>query len=320
MNDTDRAMMSVIDASITDTLIEKYTGWKIELVEKMPLTRELTETTFIGAFSWTQIGAKRRWLIRRHAIDIGQGIHVTPTDLARAYLKYKFGATYRKRCTTSQYKSCIGVHHQAPLYANPSRLDSAVYLDVKSAYWQILFTGGWNIEYNPQKWIGWGSPLNDFPYPDIKMARNALVSVSLAGSMRVWQDGQLKVWKRGNQYVNLIMWAYVQDVLNGIAWDMVHMAKAVYVNTDGYIVADEYLEHAYAVADLWGIHITPRHTGAAVVRGAGDYDIGTRLSGYRARLGHYPIDKINPHGGEWLRDKYRTQAARRGTIAYLTGR
>jgi hypothetical protein len=129
--------------------------------------------------------------------------------------------------------------------------------------------------------------------------------MGLPSGVNVWIPNvgfqRKKTWK---PTANLILWGFVQDVLHGVAHDMVSLAGAVYVNTDGYIIPDERMKDAAKVFDSWGLHATIKEWGRAVVRGAGDYDIG----GKRSRvLRTVPRSHryIEPREIDWLRRKVK---------------
>jgi hypothetical protein len=194
--------------------------------------------------------------------------------------------------------------HQ-PLLAEPCTLPNAYYLDIKSAYWQILQLGGYDVDYMPERFLSPRSDVYDFPVPEIKLARNCLVSMGLPSGVNVWipNDGfQKKTPKKLS--VNLVLWAFVQDILHGVAYDMVNRAGAVYVNTDGYIVPDDRMRDADNVFESWGLKATIRHHGKAVIRGAGDYDIADSM-GRRVRTVPRKFSYIQPRGLDWLRKKVK---------------
>jgi len=278
-------------------------GMTVHLVDKFPPLESLQAMTFLGGFSWTSQATHEKWILKSNVWDFGGG-SVTPSDIARDYLAVKFGGK-PQRCNTKQWQEVVNIRKHQPIYAEPSWLPMAYYLDMKSAYWQLLMLGGWDVEYSPKRFLSPRSDVYDFPVPSLKLARNCLVSMGLPSGVNVWVPNhgfdRKKIWK---PTANLILWRFVQDVLHGVASDMVEKAHAVYVNTDGYIVPDAFMHQAAEVFDSWGLHATIREQGEAVVRGAGDYDIG----GHRSRLirsvpkaHHY----IVPTEKEWLRKKVK---------------
>jgi hypothetical protein len=282
--------------------VERAEGWTVHLIDKWFDPFKLEYPTIMGSFSWTQVSTKTKWIIKKHATDVS-GVWQTPGGVARDYLHIKYGNEYR-RVTTSQYESTVKTWRSPPLYAVPCELESAVYLDLKSAYWQIVRRGGWDVDYNPGRWLMKQSDVSDFPYPFLKMARNCLVSMGLSAHINMWHDGQLKPFKKGSSFANMVLWSFAQDVLNGFAYDMVR-AGAVYVHTDGYIIPADVEPLAYEIADSWGMFLRPKHRGRAIVRNVGNYDIADRETQLKHVNPRYHAKLYNP-GNEWLRPRFRT--------------
>jgi hypothetical protein len=287
---------------------EKSEGITIRVVEKFPPLESLTGLTYLGSFSWTSQATKEKWIKRPYAYEIGAG-WVTPADIARDYLSVKFAGA-RQRCNKRQWEEVVKVRKHQPLFAEPCSLTSAYYLDLKSAYWQLLMMGGWDVEYSPKRFLSPRSDVYDFPVPEIKLARNSLVSMGLPSGANVWIPNHGFAQKKPYKpTVNLILWGFVQDVLHGLASDMVKEAGAVYVNTDGYIVPAHNLGLAMSIADEWGLFVTIRDEGRATVRGAGDYDIGGRMS-RRVRTVPRAFSYLHPREIDWLRHKVKFFSSR----------
>lgn len=282
---------------------EKLEGMTVYIVDRFPELQSLTAMTFLGSFAWTSKASGEKWIKKNYAYDIGGG-WVTPADIARDYLTVKFG-NKPQRCNKKQWEEVVKNRKHQPLYASPCTLTNAYYLDLKSAYWQLLMLGGWNVEYMPGRYLSPRSDVYDFPVPEIKLARNSLVSMGLPSGTNVWIPGhgfeQKKPYKPN---VNLILWGFVQDVLHGLAYDMINRAGAVYANTDGYIVPADNLKFADWVADEWGLIFTIRDAGAATVRSVGDYDIGGRKS-RRLKTVPKPFKYIEPREIDWLRKRVK---------------
>jgi hypothetical protein len=282
---------------------KKNEGQTVHLVDRFPKLTELTAMTFLGSFSWTCTATKERWILRKMAYDLGAG-WMTPSDIARDYIEAKFG-NKPLRCNTRQWQEVIRKRKHQPLYAKPCTLPTAYYLDMKSAYWQLLQLGGYDVDYMPSRYLSPRSDVYDFPVPSLKLARNCIVSMGLPSGVNVWlpESGfQRKKSKKAS--VNLILWGFIQDVLHGFASDMVTKANACYVNTDGYIVPQWAMPLAEEVADSWGLTLGLKEMGEAVIRGAGDYDIGNHISS-RVRITERPFKYIEPREKEWLRKKVK---------------
>lgn len=281
----------------------KLEGMQVHLVEKFPPLESLQGMTFLGSFAWTSITTGEKWINRHHAYNFGGG-WCTPSDIAKDYLAVKFPGV-RLRCNKRTWEEVVKVRKHQPLFAEPCTLTNAYYLDLRSAYWQLLMLGGWDVEYSPGRFISPRSDVYDFPTPEIKLARNCLVSLGLPSGANVWLPGvgfQQKRPHRAN--VNLVLWGFVQDCLHGFAADMVERAGAVYVNTDGYIIPAERLQEADRLAEEWGLKVSIKESGKATVRGAGDYDIGGHKS-RRLRTVPKAFKYLEPRNMEWLRKKVK---------------
>lgn len=294
-------------ASMREQSGMKNEGWSIMLVDAFPSLSWIPDNLTIGMDGWSCQSQRYRLLKRSSAIDLGGG-WITPGDAARMYVNYKYPA--RRRCTTDQYVSVVKDVRQPPLFAVPLEIDHAVYLDLTSAYWTILRIIGWSVDYHPLKFMGVGDSMDDWPLPDNKQARNALVGIATSSGVRAWIDGKIVFYPAGSRYINMILWRAVQDIMHGIAHDM-RRAGAVYVNVDGYIMAKQYERLAYEVAESWGVSLGIRHEGPAVIRGAGNYDIGSRKTRLPTTT-RAAIDKIYNPGVDWLRHRVRYWSMVRG--------
>lgn len=276
-------------------------GYNIHvLTHFFPLTR-LKHTAFIGSFAWTSIPIKTKWIIKRSAIKLDE-LFLTPADVARDYISLKYDKQ-KRRVTTLQYDSIIKIPRSAPLYAVPCVMDEAVYIDLKSAYWSIVSAFGWDVDYMPNRWVKTRSHCFDFPLPDNKMSRNCLVSVGLARKSNLWTGEKMVQIKASNKLINIMLWAFVQDVLNGVADDIIRLG-GVYVHTDGYIVPVELESQAREIINSWGLVSSIKARGYTVVSGVGNYRVGEyETQNYKIRVKPRLFDKVNPVYTDWLRDR-----------------
>ncbi|NJL55934.1 hypothetical protein HC928_12640 [bacterium] len=241
-----------LDAAFTLTLMiesrrERAEGWRIDLVEQFPPLFDLLGDYYLGGYSWSNTADKHKLMLLHKAHDYGGG-YASPADIARDYIRVKYPKPLR--CRTDQYHEVVKKPRYSPLYARPIALGEAVYVDLKSAYWNILRAVGWSADYMPGKFLGVRDTVNDFPFPYIKEARNALATVSLPGKINVWRGGKLASIDSKQRATNIMVYALLQDVLHGIAHDMM-FAGAHYVYTDGYILPTAYLDRAFEVAASW---------------------------------------------------------------------
>lgn len=260
-------------------------GYKVHLLDRWFSLRRLTVPAIVGTFSITSPTTKQRWMLAKDSYEF-EGIRVTPTDLTRAYLEEKYGSK-KRRITTEQYRNFYDDRRNAPLYAEPCEIPEAVYIDIKSAYWSILQAVSWDVDYMPGAWVSKKSDHLDFPFSDIKMARNCLVSVAAneTGAMKIWTGTDLILKKSGNAFVNRMLWSLVMDVLNGIADECIQ-AGAVYAYTDGFICKASLATTLTSIISSWGLVSVIKHQGMAHIRGAGSYKCGERETGkYRMSRG-----------------------------------
>lgn len=281
--------------------IEKMKGWTVTPIKEWFPVSQLEAPTILGSFSWTQTSKRNKWIKKFHAHDFGAG-WVSPADVARDYLHYKYGRK-RLRCSTPQWEEVVQKKRAAPLAVRVGEVPKGVYLDLVSAYWQIILAVGWDVDYMPNRFLSKRSHNADFPMPFLKLARNSLVSLGVPTGMRMWKDGEIIFMKSGSSTVNLIMWGLVQDVLNGVAWDMLR-AGAKYVHTDGYIFDEQNERTAYEVADSWGLRLEPKYRGYTHVQGVGAYKIGQKQT-RRKSVRRKDFCKVNPVHHDWLRRKFR---------------
>jgi len=288
-------------AHIEEAQRENKQGTVSEVVKKWSSLLLFDSPVILGSFSWYHMRTKHKFIYEPHA-RYGAITH-TPADRAKGYLRYKGFGQSRKRVTSRQYDATIKRKRAAPLYAKTGRYDDMVYIDITSAYWSIMKIVGWDVDYHPNRWLGVSSSVSDFPYPDDKLARNCLASVGLMGNVRMW-TGEKLVWRKAwNPMVNMMLWSLLQDTLHGIGSEMIARCGAVYVHTDGYIVPKVETDRAFDIISSWGLSASIRFDGNAIVRGAGDYDIGWRKSRRMRPTKMRDHDSMNPVSPEWLKDK-----------------
>lgn len=279
----------MITEQMYDKVIVRAEKHYPELVENFPSIMFIQQPAWIGTQSWTLVESKVRLIRDKNHVDFFP-IPQTPSEFARDYLSIKFGEK-RLRAFANQ-ASLIKVHRAAPLMAIPQILDNHVYVDLKSAYWNITALSGWDVDYYPGRWIKQGAEMDDFPIPEHKLARNCLPTVGRHTTTAFWTGEVYKNVGGRNPLINFGLWAFVQDVLHAVAWDMVDIG-AVYVHTDGYIIPMKNLQRALEITDEWGLKGSVRFQGHGKVFGIGSYDLGTHRAADALRTWHNPISKLN---------------------------
>lgn len=286
---------------------------RIHLLRKFFDIRRLKVVTFMGSFSWSAPEIKTKWLYEPAVSNYGGG-YVTPADLARDYLSIKY-ANRKINCTSDQWRNCVADRRQPPIVSMPGIYQNTSYLDLSGAFWQIIRAVGWDVNYNPGELLQSNSRMTDFPYPQNKIARNCLVSIGLPTPLRFWDgaNGKFKTRNRNSRFVNLVAWRLVMDVLNGVAWDMVKLG-AVYVYTDGYILADDRIDQAYDILNSWGLQAKIQHNGNVHIVAPtnycftggrdGDHMTGSYRDTMRRKIQPIPMMKVYDPGNSWLRSRF----------------
>lgn len=275
---------------------EKY---ETRLIETWPNVTEITSPVFLGSFSWTLTELKQRWLIANAAVNLGHGPQ-SPTEITRDYLDWKYPKP--QRCCSGQYQEIMR-HRSFPCWAVAGHHGECAYVDLKSAYWHIMTVIGWDVDYWPGKFMGKKSDVMDFPLQEHKAARSALVSAGLSSSTCMWTGKTLKWKKTRNAHINYGLWACVQDVLHGVASEMLELG-AIYVHTDGYILPLENAVKAVQIANEWGFRASIKSTGDTEVYGVGVYRIGEKQTKrYRVQPGTNH-ENVNPTERDWVKAKF----------------
>lgn len=291
---------------------ERNEGQYIHILNAHPFfdVRRIQRPVSLGIFSWSCTPLKIKWLSQSHVINYGGGF-VTPGDLARDYLAIKYG-NRRIRCTTDQWKKCVQRRAQPPIFVLPSRMKSAVYMDLTGAFWQIVRAVGWDVEYNPGKFLYSRSRMIDFPYPAHKLARNCLVSVGCPAPLRLWTGTEIKWVKKPSRFTNLILWQLVQDVLNGVARDMIDLGSA-YIYTDGYILNSNLTDAGLDVLNDWGLEGRIKAYGECDIVATNCYAFHNEQEGFSCTKNYKinrfrmkkSVDKTEAVDREWLRPRFK---------------
>ncbi len=296
----------VLYSEIGAYISEKQAGRKMDIVSEFPLLPSVSGRVFLGSFSWYYVKQKRKDILRRYALQFPFGT-CTPSELARSYIAVKYPRMRALNVQTQIFKQPIS----APLYVSPHHYDSGYYVDIKSAYWQILQIVGWDADYLPGVWLAKGQSMEDFPFAEARLVRNCLVTCGLPSQASVW-DGdrqQFMLVKTFNKQINLGIWKLVMDVLHCVAWDCI-AAGAIYAHTDGYICSGERLMAVQNAISRWGLTSTIKRQGVTDVYGVGSYTIdkfGTKNPHIRTRS--YD-GLILPEYISWLRKRFAAHAER----------
>jgi hypothetical protein len=295
---------------IEQHLMEKHEKSRMEVVRAFPLIFEQRESVMLGSFSWYYPTSKRKEILRPFAYQFPNFLS-TPSELSRSYLELKYT---RQRATREQIEN-FKQPRTAPLYAQPIGYSEGAYIDIRSAYWQILQVVGWDVDYNPGKWLGKKDTMEDFPFPDFKLSRNCLVTAGLPSEASYWDFkkqtfGRVKTF---NRFLNLGIWALVMDVLHCVAWDAV-AAGACYVHTDGYIAHYSKVQAVQEAISSWGLESRIKNAGRTIVHGVGSYEVGDKVTKNPKNV-CAPFDGLMlPPYMKWLKSTFRKHAERTNFI------
>lgn len=235
-----------------------------------PLSEFPNERIYLGVNSWSFPDRKERWLKPGGYFVTENGMQ-TAGEIARDYLDFKFPT--RLRATRAQ-KALLNLHRSAPLYVEPTLLEDAAYVDLKSAFWSLMSLVGWNVDYYPSKWIVRGVIPDDFPYADIKPARNSLVSCGLPTPLRMWTGKKVTRRFATNIHINMGLWAFIMDTLHAIA-SVARQLGACYIHTDGYILERWNAPDLIRFINSFGLDAGIKAAGVGTIIGMGNWKVGT---------------------------------------------
>lgn len=267
-----------------------------------PDYRTFDDVTILGGFSWVRQEKKIRYIHSRDIVEVFSEFPQMPTEVARDYLNATQSGN-KCRVDKATYEQVMR-KRSAPRFANPGILEGCAYVDVRRAYFSILNIIGWGVSYHPGKWIGAGFSCEDFPLPDHSVSRNSLVSSCITNQRSEW-DGISNVHIRTgfNPLMNFPLWACVQDILNGIALDMVDLG-ARYVHTDGYIFPLDRVDSAINRIADWGLVGRVKEQGkSGAIWNSNEYKIGYHRT--LTRTGRFAIHDGIDHevNTAWLRPR-----------------
>lgn len=240
-----------------------------------PDIHTIEELVYYGNLSWTLSQRKERWIRASAYINRGNGAQ-TGSEIARDYLDWKYP---RKLRACGAQADSLRSNRFAPLYVRPEILEFAAYVDISATYWSFMALVGWDVDYFPGHWLRAGNPPSDFPLPDVKVARNSLVSAGLPTPMRIWTGKHFINKHRPNIHLNMGLWACIMDVLHAIATKALALG-ACYVHTDGYILPFYEAAELIGYISQYRLKATIKAFGLAIVNGVGNYRVGDKVTKY----------------------------------------
>lgn len=243
------------------------------VTEDFPKLSSCAPGAIIGTYSWTLKSEKLRYLKPHAVMDIGFGSQ-TVTEIVRDWISAKYP---RLKARGAQIEGWRQNKRQAPIYCRPGVWANCSLLDLSSCYLSIVRCVGYDCDYYPDKWLGLGAPVDDFPLPYEKHAYASLVSMGHSSDMRIWNGQKIVTIPKNGQ--NDGLYCLIIDTLNAIAIDMLSVG-AIYVYSDGYIVPDRLVSDGVKMLKSWGIPFKIKRQGFTHVVAVNNYRIG----GYQTRF------------------------------------
>lgn len=259
---------------ITAVLLEKHEKKDTTMLARFPPITEL-RPCYLGSHSLTGLDKSWRYLSKASSVNLGE-LYTTEPELGRAYLTIKYPK--RPPINRVQKRLVIEDNFRPPLYAVPGPWGECAYVDIVSAYWSIMSPVGWDVDYCPGRYVGQRSEMHDFPFPDRKLARNSMAVAGIAGNLTIWDGTGIKTVKGGGRHTNKIIWAYIMDVLNGVAHELYYECQAKYCMTDGYIIPIEHVARAQQIIGEWGLPSSIKAQGQTDIKAVAAYRVGEHTS------------------------------------------
>jgi len=277
---------------IYEQAIKRLGKRQFHAVRVVPNPHEMTADSITGLCwigTYSMHDSRRMW-IDRYSCFHDSGVWWSPGQMARDYLTVK---NIRSSRITGEQLNIFN-EKQPPMLAFPGRYSDMAYVDLKAAYWSIMRVMGWGVDYFPGLWLAKKDDVKDFPFPDYKLGRNALVGVGiLTGEARVFWQGQYQTRKVGSRWANSNLWGLVQDVLHSVMWAAVDCG-AVYVNVDGAIMPAKRAEEFQDFCAWNSLTAEVRAEGDAIITGVGRYQVGDKKTRTPASTPHY-AHNLNPN-------------------------
>lgn len=233
-----------------------------------------------------------RWLLHRYCVQV-DGVWESPGSVARDYLRVRWPQWDPERWALRWPRRWAPPVPYAPMYARPTTSDEMVYVDVRRLWWTLLERFGWSLTYSPGRYLGYGEPPDDYPWPQHKLARNSLVTGGFPlRLLRVHPRYGERLIHRANRHLNIPMTHWISDVMHLLARWAVD-AGAVYVHTDGYVAPSRHVaERLVRIIGDCGLQAEVRAQGWGWVRAIGAYRVGQLESSVLA--GEHRGDTIRP--------------------------
>lgn len=201
---------------------------------------------------------------------------VTAGELSRAYLRLVF-ADVRRRAPSPHAR---GFGWQAPIVARPVRHRSLAYVDIVSAYWQLLscfrpddLLLGTEILPGDAAWLTIDEVAEDRPL------RHAVVGSVFSNKLAFYSFGKLVVVGKTNQWSNPTLKIHCMQVLHAVAGSLDRAGALHAWLTDAAIVdADDAEPLQRLMARDWWLSSAVKSQGSGFVLSATTYRVGEKES------------------------------------------
>lgn len=251
---------------------------------------------------WVDVDVARQWPNLDGEPELMCPGEAARTELRRAFPGLKRVGWFRQQMFLLDYR-------QPVFYSQPWQSEDGVYIDLKSAYWNIYrrlwldvaFPRGsgtlplWGVAERLEKW---------------KLARNSVVGMTVARQAVGIKGSRRIPFKTDNPFFTPHLWATVQEILHELAVFACGFG-CQYIATDGYLFPDRRGNLFAAFLDTLRLPYR-RHAAPIEVLGWGSYSVfGVRETVFykRGRRGGQPVDNLSVYRLfdplaflEWFRD------------------
>lgn len=217
---------------------------------------------------------------------------ISPSSVARKVLMQGILATGKKRIEQNRNnKHLKDMSH--PLFFKPY-IGQGLYIDLKSAYWQIYSKLPIHFYFNGEIFTGRSDVIGQIApddWKDYKLARNSLAGLFRADSVARIRNYRIEKDMCNPPTFSPSHWGFIQSILHWIAAVAVQHG-AVYVYTDGYIFPENSPYEAFTrFLDGQSIRWDVKAKGRTSVTGIGRYEIGDFKT--KSTSTCEPLDKVS---------------------------
>ena len=289
-------------------------AWERVSVSEIELNAKADTPEWLGAYDCVYVGGDSITIKdTRQKLLTWRTFPVTNGELAREYLRQVFPPRKEHETPLMANPANVGFLAKAPLFCEPVRHRPLAYVDIESAYWQLISC------YRP----------DDMPFPSSRSVN--------AGTLEWWRPDEVRQTRglrhaiAGSMWSNRIEWCnrgtwretlatsrwsnpwikrHVMHTLHAVVWDLMGRVNLHAWLTDAAIVdADDATEVVDRLARHW--HLTSRvvASGAGAVWNVTSYVVGEKRS-LNIEHGHLPADgaafsnlTVPEEGVTWLADE-----------------